>query len=64
MEASEPEYGRLLTLLSDLERSGHEGAVRRLRERVRVAVRERPLTEVRQEIALVRRAAEALRQPS
>lgn len=61
MDTREPEYGRLLTLLSDLERSGHAGAVRALRARVRAAVRERPIEEMHAEIAAVRRAAEALR---
>jgi hypothetical protein len=60
VEANEPEYGILLSLLSYLERQGYEGDARALRKRVQAAVRELPLDEVRQELAAARRAAEAL----
>jgi hypothetical protein len=60
VEANEPEYGILLSLLSYLERQGYEADARVLRKRVQAAVRELTLDEVRQELAAARRAAEAL----
>ncbi len=60
MDTPAPTYGALLRRLSELERSGYGAEVGPLRDRLRAAVRERPLEGVRTEIAAVRRAAEAL----
>ena len=60
MASPAPTYGALLRRLSELERCGHEAEVGPLRDRLRAAVRERPLEEVRTEIAAVQRAADAL----
>ncbi|MGC8635214.1 MAG: hypothetical protein ACP5VP_11280 [Candidatus Limnocylindrales bacterium] len=60
LDAQAPIYGALLTRLSELQRRGYEAEVGRLRERLRAAVREQPLDEVRAEMAAARRAADAL----
>ncbi len=60
VEAHAFSFGALLRLLSELERRGHDAEVGALRDRLRAAVRERPLEEVHTEMAAVRRAADAL----
>ena len=60
MDGSKPTYGALLALLSELERRGFEAQVGPLRDRLRVAVRVRPLEEIHTEMAAVWRAADAL----
>jgi hypothetical protein len=60
VDASEPTFGNVLTLLSNLDRRGFEAQVTPLRERLRVALRELPTAGLHAEISAVRVAAEAL----
>ncbi len=55
-----PTYGELLARLSALQRQGHAAGVDALRDRLRAAVRERSLEEVRAEMLAVQRALETL----
>ena len=59
-DAHAPSFGALLRRLSELERRGHDAEVGALRDRLRAAVRDRPLEEVHTEMAAVRRAADVL----